>query len=225
MTKIYSIYKATNLINNKIYIGFDSNWPKRKHNHSKDSFNKKRKQYWYKFHKTIREFGFNNFEWEIIYQSLEGAHTLKIMEPYFIKQYDSFNNGYNMTKGGEGNLGLKHSKEQKYKWSLERKGENNPIFGLIGINNPNYGKKMHSNEHKIYISNLMIGNNYGIKQGKGEQNKKSKPYKFYKGLNEINIKGLREFCRENNLDQGAMTRVNSGKQIIHKGYSKNPIGG
>jgi len=36
---IYSIYKATNKITGKIYIGFDSNWPKRKKRHLSNSFN------------------------------------------------------------------------------------------------------------------------------------------------------------------------------------------
>ena len=31
--EIFSIYKATNLINDKCYIGFDSNWPNRKNIH------------------------------------------------------------------------------------------------------------------------------------------------------------------------------------------------
>ena len=30
---IYSIYKATNKITRKSYIGFDSNWPRRKNTH------------------------------------------------------------------------------------------------------------------------------------------------------------------------------------------------
>ena len=30
---IYTIYRATNTINGKVYIGFDSAWPKRKRGH------------------------------------------------------------------------------------------------------------------------------------------------------------------------------------------------
>ena len=36
-------------------------------------------------------------------------------EKFFIKKYDSYNKGYNMTKGGGGTKGLKHSQE-----SIER---------------------------------------------------------------------------------------------------------
>jgi hypothetical protein len=49
---------------------------------------------------------------------------------------------------------------------------------------------------------------------------KSKFYNFTYKNEKIEVFNLRKFCRDNNLDQGAMTRVNKGKQITHKGYSK-----
>ena len=105
---IYSIYKATNKINGKCYIGFDSNWPQRKWEHkSPVNYNKK-----YKFYNAIRKYGLDNFEWEVIYQSKDKDYTLKAMETYFINVYDSFHNGYNSTLGGEGQFGTKHSKKQ-----------------------------------------------------------------------------------------------------------------
>jgi hypothetical protein len=39
------------------------------------------------------------------------VEELKEMEFHYIKQYDSFNNGYNLTIGGEGCFGYKHPKE------------------------------------------------------------------------------------------------------------------
>jgi group I intron endonuclease len=119
MSTIYSIYKCTNLINNKIYIGFTSHWPKRMHAHLAESFNKNCKNYKHHFHKAIRKWGQENFEWEIIYQSKDYDYCIKTMEPYFIKEYNSFGrNGYNETLGGEGTIGFipKHMM-----------GENNPM--------------------------------------------------------------------------------------------------
>ena len=97
---IYSIYKATNKINGKVYIGFDSNWPNRQTDH-KHNYKTKR----FKFYNAIKKYGWDNFEWEIIYQSKDGEYCLNHMESYFIEQYDSFKNGYNSTIGGEGTLG------------------------------------------------------------------------------------------------------------------------
>lgn len=104
-TNIYSIYKATNIITNQYYIGFDSNWPKRQKQHKNESFNKNLKSFHHYFHRAIRKYGWDSFQWEVIYQSLDGDHCLKEMENHFIKEYDSFNNGYNMTLGGEGTIG------------------------------------------------------------------------------------------------------------------------
>jgi group I intron endonuclease len=116
---IYSIYKAVNKVTNKCYIGFDSSWPKRKkahlHNH---------KRYNTKFHNSIKKYGWDNFEWEVIYQSKDREHCLNIMEPYFIEQYNSLNMGYNMTFGGEAlMLDRKHSENAKNKMSKSHTGK------------------------------------------------------------------------------------------------------
>ena len=112
---IYKIYKATNKISGKSYIGFCSRWPNRKKEHLNESYREKSDCYNTHFHKAIRKYGFESFEWEIIYESHDGEHTLKIMEPHFISQYDTFQNGYNQTQGGEGSLGRKHSKHVRMK--------------------------------------------------------------------------------------------------------------
>jgi group I intron endonuclease len=115
---IYTIYKSTNTINGKVYIGFASDYDRRLSEHKSHSETLK-----YKFYNAIRKYGWDNFQWEIIYQSTDQEYTLKIMEPYFINEYDSYYKGYNSTKGGEGNLGLIHSEESKRKMSESSKGQ------------------------------------------------------------------------------------------------------
>jgi group I intron endonuclease len=117
---IYSIYKATNKINGKCYIGFATHWPKRKNGHKccyKTEDNK--------FYRAIRKHGWNNFEWQLIYQSCDADHTLKIMEPHFIQEYNSYNEGYNSTIGGEGLRGYVFTEEDKKKISEGVKGNKN----------------------------------------------------------------------------------------------------
>lgn len=130
--KIYTIYKATCLSTNLCYIGFDSRWPSRMKEHKKAAENKKKQEYWFTFHKVIREFGWNNFEWEIIYQSLDGQFCFEQMENHFIQQYNSLHNGYNMTEGGKGNLGWVPKQNTLEKMRLAKKdkynGENNPSW-------------------------------------------------------------------------------------------------
>jgi predicted GIY-YIG superfamily endonuclease len=104
---IYSIYKAVNKQNGKVYIGFDSSWPRRKWEH-KSSYTKKQN----KFYNALKKYGFDNFDWQVIYQSKDQEHTLKYMEPYFINLYESKVSGYNSTFGGEGVFGLIPNKKQ-----------------------------------------------------------------------------------------------------------------
>ena len=114
--KIFTIYKATCTVNNKVYIGFDSSWPKRIANHRCSSQKENTK-----FYRAIRKHGFDSFIWEPIYQSLDSEHTLKIMEPFFILEYDSKDHGYNSTHGGDGCMGLVFSEESRFKMSKSQR--------------------------------------------------------------------------------------------------------
>lgn len=122
--KVFTIYKATCTVNNKVYIGFDSSWPKRIANHKCASQKENTK-----FYRAIRKHGFDSFIWEPIYQSLDKDHTLKEMEPYFIREYNSKEQGYNSTLGGDGNLGFSPSAEQRAKMSQSQKGLKKPGAG------------------------------------------------------------------------------------------------
>lgn len=120
---IYTIYKATNKINGKSYIGYDSKWPKRRYEHKQDSKNSDQV-----FYRAIRKYGWDNFSWEILYQSKENEYTKNIMENHFIceyKTYIHFENslGYNMTLGGEGTIGYKHSENSKMEISKQLIGK------------------------------------------------------------------------------------------------------
>lgn len=112
--KVYTIYKATNTRNGKVYIGFSKNWPQRinGHNYDRRYGNANNKA----FYNAIQKYGWESFEWEAIYQSWNFEHTLKVMEPYFIDEYRSWVgfedcNGYNITRGGEGVSGYKRTPE------------------------------------------------------------------------------------------------------------------
>lgn len=106
------IYKATNKINGKSYIGFDSNWPRRKRQHENSA---KRKDGYY-FHKALNKYGMDNFEWTILKENatLEDERLLIVSHETYLK-------GYNLTMGGEGILGMKHSDDTKKKLSEKAK--------------------------------------------------------------------------------------------------------
>lgn len=95
------IYKATNLINNKIYIGLTSSSLQRRiSRHINDSSIENPK---YVFHKAMRKYGADNFTFEILEDNIYDKDKLKAKENFYILKYKSYNqNGYNSTVGGEG---------------------------------------------------------------------------------------------------------------------------
>jgi len=127
----YVIYKATNTINNKSYIGFTSRWPKRMKEHLKAATWNNHYSKNSHFYRAIRMYGQDAFVWEILKES--DNKELMSEEENFIKEFDSKLNGYNMTDGGEGALGVKLTLEQKQKMSESRKGRIPWNKGLRGV--------------------------------------------------------------------------------------------
>lgn len=59
------------------------------------------------FHRAIRRYGWDNFERTILLRLESDSEeqlleSLNQLEQYYIQKYDSYNNGYNSTKGGKG---------------------------------------------------------------------------------------------------------------------------
>lgn len=99
-TEIFTIYKATNTVNRKSYIGITKHWPKRKGDHIRASKNGSK----HLFHIALRKYGIDVFEWEVI--STDGNY---LEEKRLITEHNTFyknGHGYNMTLGGEGMIGV-----------------------------------------------------------------------------------------------------------------------
>lgn len=121
MIKIYKIYKCTNEINGKTYIGFThKTLTKRIIEHKSSAKNGSD----YLLHKAIRKYGIDSFKWESLYESFDKEFILFTMENYFIMENNSYFEtgfGYNMTFGGQGGmLGKKHTEQTKDKLKLAR---------------------------------------------------------------------------------------------------------
>ena len=105
------IYKITNIINNKIYIGQTINLK----NRIKDYKNKKPNKAKNKYHMiyVINKFKFENFEFTII-DSADSKEELLKKEIYYISKFDSTNEkiGYNRKAGGKGGCMNKKSKKK-----------------------------------------------------------------------------------------------------------------
>ena len=111
------IYKITNDINEKIYIGkteFDIQ--KRFKEHCKDAYrdrNKKRPLY-----AAMKKYGIEHFYIELI----EETETPEEREKYWIEYYNSYHNGYNATLGGDGKKYIDYEKViELYKYFQNQK--------------------------------------------------------------------------------------------------------
>jgi group I intron endonuclease len=148
-TNTYKIYKCTNNVNEKVYIGYtQKSLDKRVVQHKSNS----KKGSHYLLHKAIQKYGVDAFHWEIIFESKDKNYLLEEMESYFIKEYNSYfenNCGYNMTYGGQSGMTDKtHTEETKIKLKIARnKRHVEPMLG-----------KKHSNESKIVMSEIRKNN-------------------------------------------------------------------
>lgn len=101
------IYKITNLINGKKYIGKTNNWERRQKDHKRLAFKKEHKEENKTLYKAIRKYGIEHFSFELI-EKLEDYSIAGEKEKYWIKYYDSYKNGYNESEGGDGGSSKGH---------------------------------------------------------------------------------------------------------------------
>lgn len=156
------IYKITNLINGKIYIGQRKIYDEFRDDLSLDKYMGSGVY----INRSINKNGIENFSKEII-DFADSKEELNYKEKYWIKELGSLyknGNGYNLTDGGMGGatygernawskegrirnniknhwIGRKHSEETKEKISKTKKGSTPP----------NKGKKYTEAEKEIYI--------------------------------------------------------------------------
>lgn len=205
------IYRYTNLLNNKVYIGQTINESRRlyEHKHTTPKRNTK-------FGNAIKKYGITSFEYEVLYRipstNIDRLYIiLSILEKREIIKNDSISNGYNILEGGKesylkhfkiskGLKGHKLSEDTKMKISEALKGKSisQKTRELISLR---LKGKIHSNEHnlKVKMSNL-------------NNPKKCKP--IYKCDREGNI-----ICSYNSVKEAS---VDTG--ILHGGISKVLIG-
>ena len=115
------IYKITNLVNNKIYIG---------------QTNGNRKSYLGggKILKlAFKKYGRYNFKKEVIIEGNFNRFLTDELEKHYIRLYNSTNKkvGYNLENGGEGHPGKKHTEETKLKMSIAAKGKKKVSFSEL----------------------------------------------------------------------------------------------
>ena len=132
------IYKITNLINGKSYIGQSTNIQKRFNAHRSVAFNPNDKNYGYPLYCAIRKYGIENFSFEVLEEC--DVSELNNKEIYYISKYNAHSKyGYNQDDGGDqASHYLKLSDElvdaiiQRLKTSLDNSDDIGEDFGVTG---------------------------------------------------------------------------------------------
>lgn len=104
------IYKCVCEESGKCYIGQTTrSLDHRKRQHISNAFRENSQDYNCAFHKALREYTPEKFQWDILVSlqsntSEELAESLNELEWYYIKKYNAYHDGYNATRGGDSNI-------------------------------------------------------------------------------------------------------------------------
>jgi group I intron endonuclease len=197
------IYLASNLITGKQYVGQTTRTlEKRKSKHlqnSKTDLNNR-------FYQAIRKHGIDSFEWEIL-EEVDG--DLDEREIYWIKEYNTLFEGYNMTIGGGTLYGHKHTEETKKKISESMKG-----ISMKDIYIEKFGEEEGIKIYEKYCEKLRKTNGKGRKridlfiEKYGEEEGRRR----YKDM----IESMREKKKGNKLSEEHKKKISEGGKGIKR---------
>ncbi len=125
----YEIYKLTNIVTNKIYIGYTKmGIENRIHKHYTNAISGIETKLYY----SIRKHGIDKFKYECIDTS-DSFYGIKHKEIHWIEYYDSYKKGYNMTTGGDGGDIINQLSPEKYQIFIDKmrnimSGSKNPKY-------------------------------------------------------------------------------------------------
>lgn len=156
------IYKYTSP-SGKVYIGQTLNEEQRR----KDFLGKAYKYAGMRINNARMKYGPENFEYEVLYEKEfetkeEALQTLNPLEEEYIKEYNSIQTGYNISKGGDSVNGIMDNEETKQRMieGLKEYYRTHP--------NPFQGRK-HTNETKSILREKALGRTSSFKGRKHTQ--------------------------------------------------------
>ena len=143
------IYKITNKINDKKYIGQTVNYEERIRHHKQVPFRPNSKEKHKPLYKAIKKYGLDNFSFEII-DYADNMEELNEKEIYWINFYDSRvdnGGGYNLDLGGKNGLKSEFTK-------------NKIREAQLGDKCWNYGMRGSASHNAKRVKNITTGQEY-----------------------------------------------------------------
>ena len=214
------IYKITNKINGKIYIGQTLRYYKKRF----EEYRKKIGSNNIHLNNAFNKYGIDNFTFEVIDNSATNIDELNEKEIYYINFYETCNRekGYNISSGGRNSI---VSEETKLKMSLAGKGKKQTEEHVNkriarGVEALKHGRPK-TEEQKQYLSEVLKGENsplYGIARTE-EVKKKSSETKIANGNTQKVVKwdiATRTIIGEFNSISEASKSTGNGESTIRK---------
>jgi group I intron endonuclease len=187
----HKVYIVKSLINDKIYIGYTKNTLyHRLSTHFRNA--KKKSMINNKFSNAILKYGNSNFIIELLFECDNKKEALN-KEIFYIKEYNSYTDGYNSTLGGESGVSTgKHA---------DFSGEKNPFYG-----------KKHSNETKLKISQREYTKNdnhhwYKTKTKTSFKEGEQHPHSIQIIINGIKYGSIQQACKILNLHRRKVIKL------------------
>lgn len=205
------IYKITNKINGKVYIGqsLDIEYRWKRHLWASDNC---------AIHLAMRKYGNNNFSFEVLEEC--DKSILNEREQYWITYYNSIvPNGYNMTQGGSGSL---RRKVQCFDEQGQFVKEYSSIIEAAQENNINPAKIVSCcrDSSRYFVGNYQW--KYSEDDRKITPKKKQTSHTIYQfdknGLLLNKYSSITEAARVNNCDKSKICACCNGRQKTAYGY-------
>ena len=135
--KICGIYKITNMVNSKCYIGQSVNCIRRLNIHKWEL--EKNKHFNVYLQKAWNKYNKDNFKFEVIF--LCNRQDLDNHEIFFIDYFNSYGKqGYNQCEGGKTNYGFEHTEETRLKIAKSKIGKPRSLETRKRLSEINIGK-------------------------------------------------------------------------------------
>lgn len=209
----YSIYRITNLINKKVYIGQTTQdslkrWCDHLYAHDKNINSRNDK---IPLYMAMRKYNFKNFKFEPIYSCFD-IDELNRAETYFIEEHKSNDPkfGYNCDNGGNNKL-INEETRQRMSISASNRTKNRPR-GKKHWNYGGVGTMLDRKHTHIARANLLA--NQPDRSGKNNSAFDPTVYHWK------NIDGREEFCSGYDLRMKYNLRIQSVSDLKHKRKKK-----
>jgi type IV secretion system protein VirB1 len=148
VVRVYA-YCVTNTVNGKKYIGITINPAERWASHRREAASRRR----YALHRAMAKYSPECFTFEVIACASSWAEA-QALEQLLVVQHRTLGQtgeGYNLTKGGEGVLGLRHSAEVRARIAAANKGRRHSPEVIAKLR----GRRL-SDEHRAKLRALAV---------------------------------------------------------------------